>query len=337
MTTATLEGKEAAVRVSREVAPPQATDVELVEAFLNYLKFERHFSGHTAKCYAADLEQFMGYLRERQARISLRAVTPAIVAAYVTYLGTLKVRGRGKSQTYSKSTLARKFATLRSLYKFLVKREHVKASPLAQIRTPKQEKRIPKTIEPEQFALLVSTPDTTTILGARDRAMLEVLYSAGLRVSELVSLNFGHIDLTAQLIRVPGKGKKARVTPLSDAAVGAIQAYGRLRFGDTPLTQHAGEAAFLNKHGQRIDPRSVRRKLDKYLAAAGLDPTISPHTLRHTFAVQQLQEGVQLTAVQELLGHQAASTTACYVPLAGGPKGSSGQSPMASAVFADAT
>ena len=313
----------------------------LIDEFLNYLKFERHFSPHTAKCYSADLAQFCAFLSggvtgDRQAGAAvgtaqsvargavgsggvntavlaeasvqqkLRDVDTEKVKMFLGYLGTLN---------YSKSTIARKLATLRSFYKFCMRRGYVKTHPLATIKTPKQEKRLPKFLEIEQITKLLATPDDTTIPGARDRAMLEVLFSTGVRVSELVDLNFVDIDFTGGTIRVRGKGKKQRTAPIGPTAINAIRRYLELRRADARSARFDQEALFVNKHGQRLSTRSVRRKLDKYLAECGLDPSISPHTLRHSFATHMLNNGADLRSVQELLGHQSLSTTQVYTHL----------------------
>ncbi len=318
----------------------------LIDEFLNYLKFERHFSPHTAKCYSADLAQFCGYLGGEVGRAvstgqlggapsapmavtsgpvgqaglnapsaalaqptlqqKLKDVTTEQVRSFLSFLGT---------QNYSKSTIARKLATLRSFYKFCLRRSYVQVNPLLSIRTPKQEKRLPKILEMDQISRLLSTPDDTTLLGSRDRAMLEVLFSTGVRVSELVDLDFSALDFVGQSIRIRGKGKKQRTAPIGPTAISAIQKYLELRRSDARSATFDQEALFVNKHGQRLSTRSVRRKLDKYLAHCGLDPTISPHTLRHSFATHMLNNGADLRSVQELLGHQSISTTQIYTHL----------------------
>lgn len=315
----------------------------MIEEFLNYLKFERHFSPHTAKCYAADLAQFCAFLigntaaaaghqnfrggsrssnmsvggqpaanvgtavlAEPRLQQKLRDADAEQIKSFLTFLGT---------QSYSKSTVARKLATLRSFYKFCLRRGFVKTHPLTTIRTPKQEKRLPKFLEMEQISKLLSTPDDNTLLGARDRAMLEVLFSTGVRVSELVDMNFTDLDFEGQAVRVRGKGKKQRTAPIGQTALAAIQKYLQMRRTDSRSTNFDQSALFVNKHGQRLSTRSVRRKLDKYLAESGLDPSISPHTLRHSFATHMLNRGADLRSVQELLGHQSLSTTQVYTHL----------------------
>ncbi len=317
------------------------TETSLIDEFLNYLKFERHFSPHTAKCYSADLAQFCAFLSGNMAGASGRqnfaasgrtttgtgqegAATGAAVMVEVSVQQKLRDATSDRikeylallgTQSYSKSTVARKLATLRSFYKFCLRRSYVKVHPLATIRTPKQEKRLPKFLELSDINRLLSTPDINTLLGARDRAMLEVLFSTGVRVSELVDLNFADVNFEGGTIRVRGKGKKQRTAPIGPTAIASIRRYLELRRADVRSAGFDPEALFVNKHGQRLSTRSVRRKLDKYLAESGLDPSISPHTLRHSFATHMLNNGADLRSVQELLGHQSLSTTQVYTHL----------------------
>ena len=216
-------------------------------------------------------------------------------------------------QQYSKSTTARKLATLRSFYKFLVKRNHIASNPVTTIKTPKQDKKLPKFLEYEQVQRLLNTPPANSWLGARDRAIMEVLYSTGMRVSELVALNMDDVDFLSEVIHIRGKGKKERVSPIGSSALQAIQSY--IEFRNKRMANDSGfdsKVLFANKHGKRLSTRSVRRKMDKYLVQAGLDPSISPHTLRHSFATHMLNNGADLRSVQELLGHQSLSTTQIY-------------------------
>jgi tyrosine recombinase XerC len=279
----------------------------LIDSFIEYLRSERHFSSHTARCYAADLDQFCRYLRSSGADSDLDQrllrMTDDAIREFMSYL-------HGKN--YCRSTVARKLATLRSFYKFLLRRGKLDNNPVAGIRTPKQDKKLPKCLEIEEIERLMSNCDTTTLLGARDRAILETLYSTGIRVSELVALNIADVDLGSSVILVRGKGKKERVIPIGPGAVQAILHYLDLRRTMTNNPKHDAEALFINKHGQRLSTRSVRRKLDKYLLDAGLDLSVSPHTLRHSFATHMLRRGADLRSVQEMLGHQSLSTTQIY-------------------------
>jgi integrase/recombinase XerC len=309
----------------------------IIEQFLNYLKYEKRFSEHTAKCYGADLGQYGEFLVSRAGHdsaggdgLSLEshhgetatavAVRPdqkldqLLIAADVNeargYLAHLSAKG------YSKATIARKLATLRSFYKFLVKTNRCTSNPLEAVRTPKQEKKLPRFLEYEEVKRLLETPPVETWLGARDRAILETLYSTGIRVSELVGLNMDDIDFLGEVVHIRGKGKKERIAPISSSALQAIQHYMEFR---NKRAQNNGsfdtKVLFVNKHGQRLSTRSVRRKMDKYLKMAGLDPNISPHTLRHSFATHMLNNGADLRSVQELLGHQSLSTTQVYTHL----------------------
>ncbi len=319
------------------------TENALIEEFLNYLKFERHFSPHTAKCYAADLHQFCAYLNGDTAAAAGRQNFTLVPSKPATTTGGQPAPAAGtavlespglrdkligmttervkeflaflNTQSYSKSTTARKLATLRSFYKFCLRRGYIETHPLATIRTPKQEKRLPKCLTVDQINKLLSTPDDGALLGARDRAMLEVVYSTGIRVSELVDLNVQDVDFVGQAIRVRGKGKKQRVSPVGLTALNAVRKFLDLRQGDPRAATFDQNALFVNKHGQRLSTRSVRRKLDKYLAESGLDPSISPHTLRHSFATHMLENGADLRSVQEMLGHQSLSTTQIYTHL----------------------
>ena len=312
-------------------------DNVIIQDFLNYLNFEKRFSGHTAKCYGADLWQFADFLSSRSEAGThhpehdapdhqqdgaatalatktavnvdqmLLAVDVNAVRAYLAFLN---------EKQYSKATVARKLATLRSFYKFLVKRNKVASNPVAVVRTPKQDKKLPRFLEYDQVKRLLETPPADSWLGARDRAILETLYSTGIRVSELVALNMDDIDFLGEVLHIRGKGKKERITPIGASALQVIQHYMEFRNKRAQNnTNFDTRVLFVNKHGRRLSTRSVRRKMDKYLKMAGLDPAISPHTLRHSFATHMLNNGADLRSVQELLGHQSLSTTQIYTHL----------------------
>lgn len=309
-----------------KTAPVEKQFSPLVQQFLAYLKFEKHFSDYTVKSYGADLIQFGQYLAGEIGRpvgssssdapaekvsgeeVDKRqlAVEPLTIREFLAYL---------YGQNYTKSTTARKLATLRSFYKFLIRRGMLSVHPLSTIRTPKQEKRLPKCLDLEQVQKLLDAPGDADLLSARDKAMLEVLYSSGIRVSELVELEMADLDLQEGVLRVKGKGRKDRLTPIGSQAIKAVQRYFEMRAADPKLAAMTSGRVFLNKHGESLSTRSVRRKLDKYLVEAGLDPGISPHTLRHSFATHLLNNGADLRSVQELLGHQSLSTTQIYTHL----------------------
>jgi len=309
-----------------------------VQKFLDYLKYERRFSEHTAKCYGADLAQYGEFLvagvsdgrgldsepispagqqGDSATAVATQAHTKVdelllsadtdIVRTYLAFLN---------EKQYSKATIARKLATLRSFYKFLVKRNQLTSNPVVAVRTPKQEKKLPRFLDYEEVKKLLDTPPQDNWLGARDRAILETLYSTGIRVSELVALNMDDIDFLGEIVHVRGKGKKERITPIGSSALQVIQYYMEYRNKRAQNnTNFDSKVLFVNKHGRRLSTRSVRRKMDKYLKIAGLDPAISPHTLRHSFATHMLNNGADLRSVQELLGHQSLSTTQIYTHL----------------------
>jgi integrase/recombinase XerC len=310
-------------------------DSVIVQEFLSYLSYEKRFSEHTAKCYGADLQQFGDFVAERatggnegydggadngesgalalatERKVSIdRLLTGVDVNAVRAYLALLN------EKSYSKATIARKLATLRSFYKFLVKRGRISSNPVELVRTPKQDKKLPKFLEYEEVKRLLETPPTDNWLGARDRAILETLYSTGIRVSELVALNMDDVDFLGEVIHVRGKGKKERIAPIGASALQVIQHYMEFRNRRAQNNEKFdSRVLFVNKHGRRLSTRSVRRKMDKYIKMAGLDPAISPHTLRHSFATHMLNNGADLRSVQELLGHQSLTTTQVYTHL----------------------
>lgn len=307
----------------------------MIQDFISYLKFEKHFSDHTAKCYAADLEQFSAFLSSpgnmpnaggtdtganpwsgEESSVATQTQTAVDIDTLLKTADLNTIRrfmADLNNHAYCKSTTARKLATIRSFYKFLVKRNCIAGNPATTIRTPKQEKRLPKFLGLEDIQRLLNTPPANVWLGARDRAIMEVLYSTGVRVSELVGLNMDDVDFLGEVIHIRGKGKKERICPIGSSAMQSIQNY--IEFRNRRLANDSAfdsKVLFANKHGKRLSTRSVRRKMDKYLLIAGLDPAISPHTLRHSFATHMLNNGADLRSVQELLGHQSISTTQIY-------------------------
>jgi integrase/recombinase XerC len=327
------------------MALPQSQNlvrIALLDAFTSYLADERHFSPYTARCYGADLRQYTDFLcsvhkitlneqRESKAYEKYAATrspgsafpspakdaitdhicqgTTESVRVFLTHLG---------EQQYSAATMARKIATLRSFYKWADRRGVANGNPMTAIRTPRQPKRLPKAIPMEQVEKLLAAPGDGDVLSRRDRAMLETLYSTGIRVSELVGIAHDDVDFAGEALRIRGKGKKERIVPLGSHAIASVQRYLDMLRTDPRFTDAHNEPRaplFVNKHGGRLSSRSVRRKLDKYLKQAGLDPSISPHTLRHSFATHLLDNGADLRSVQELLGHQSLSTTQVYTHL----------------------
>lgn len=303
----------------------------LINEFLDYIQDTRNFSAHTIRSYAADLAQFCQYISAADNSDPLQLggsvisladlppldeIDPVVLESRLLGVEPVEVRaylGVLSENEYSRSTVARKLATLRSFYKYLVRSERLEASPVSVIRTPRQDRRLPKFLDITQIDNLLSAPDTNTLLGARDSAILETIYSAGLRISELVGLDIEDMNEAEGVLRIRGKGKKERLALLGSKAIDALRHYITKRtaaFG--PAVQGA---LFLNRDGTRISDRSIRRKLDKYMTMAGLPSHISPHTLRHTFATHMLNAGADLRCVQEMLGHENLSTTQIYTHL----------------------
>jgi len=291
----------------------------LLTKFLHSLQYEKSFSDHTLKSYRSDLDHFVVFLCRVHSLGDPAAPERPVDAVRLTEalkgIDVLTLRrylAELNEHQYSRATIARKLATLRSFYKHLVRIGELEDSPVRAIRTPKQERRLPKFLDPDEIERLLDAPKGADLLTLRDKAILETLYSTGMRVSEVCQLNLEDMDSLGEVVRVRGKGKKERLAPLGSYALAAIQRYLRARQSAPDAATFDRKPLFLNRHGRRLNQRSVRRKLAKYLAAAGLDPNVSPHTLRHSFATHMLNRGADLRAVQELLGHRSLSTTQIY-------------------------
>ena len=312
-------------------------NLPIVERFLSYLIDERAFSPYTSRCYGLDLRQFVEFLEgDLKMKVDMKAEqsaldaslakkpVPASISASILSCDVEKIRGflaKLAEQNYSPATMARKIATLRSFHKWLEKRGFTASNPMTLIRTPKQARRLPKAITVDEVERLLSAPDDNDLLGARDRAILETLYSTGIRVSEVVAINRGDLNESNECIVIKGKGRRERLVPLGAHALKSLRHYLDMLDAEMKaagLTSGTDAPLFVNKHGSRLSSRSVRRKVAKYLVKVGLDPDISPHTIRHSFATHLLNNGADLRAVQELLGHQSLSSTQVYTHLAQG-------------------
>ncbi|MGD2174263.1 MAG: tyrosine recombinase XerC [Candidatus Brocadiaceae bacterium] len=276
----------------------------LVDDFLHRLDVERNYSPNTLRAYGADLSEFEEFLRGRD-----EEPDEASVHDVRAYLATLRVRG------LSRSTIARRAAAVRSFYKFLTREGILETNPVATLRSPGRDEKLPIFLTVEEVERLLEQPDTSTWVGSRDLAMIETMYGAGLRVGELTALDYDDVDLSTGLLRVEGKGKKERIVPAGRCAVSAIRAY-LAEDGEDAPDERDPLALFVNSiDGGRLTTRSVRRRVRKYVLEAGLDPRITPHSLRHSFATHLLTNGADLRAVQELLGHENLSTTQVYTHL----------------------
>lgn len=282
---------------------------QCIDAFIMYLRVEKAASSHTVVNYQSDLGQFMEYLAQAL-QCQPENLTPGDVDHLCVrgYLADLHRRGMAKS------TVARKLAALRSLYRYLRREGLCDFNPLTSVGTPKLEKKLPGFLYYDEMIKLLETPRADTPLGLRDRAMWEVLYAAGLRASELVGLNIGDLELEMGYARVFGKGAKERIVPLGSHAILALRNYlqsGRPQLIRLPEQGSEGPL-FLNRWGKRLSARGMREALYKYVNQMAVNKRISPHMLRHTFATHLLERGADLRTVQELLGHVSMSTTQIY-------------------------
>jgi len=323
---------------------------EAVAKYLQYLRSVKNSSPHTISNYGKDLGQFLSYLSPPGAQPpALVDVKHPMIREFIAHL---------HDQGLQKSSIARKLAALRSFFKYCVREGHLKENPARLVPTPKLPKRIPSVLSAEEMSVFLnqlagsgpasagirypskkqallpagsavsertrradSSPDSESLLLRRDRALLELLYAAGLRVSELTGLNLAHIEQKERILRVRGKGNKERIVPYGSKAQEALEKYWPLR--DQLLLRSAGtrashraaphtEAVFLNYAGRRLTPRSVGRIVKKYVRLINVNWDLHPHSLRHAFATHLLADGADLRAIQELLGHQSLSTTQKY-------------------------
>jgi integrase/recombinase XerC len=273
-----------------------------VRSFLTYLTVERGASPHTLRNYDADLRQFLAFLRTTH---DGALPAPETVDSYAVRSFLAARAGLGDA----KSSIGRKLATVRSLFKYLGREGIIEQSPAATVVTPKKDQRLPRVLSADDAARLMDNPETAQPRSPRDQAILEVLYSAGVRVAELVGLNVEGVDLDAGTATVMGKGRKERVVLLGEKAVAALRAYlAKEGTAEGPL--------FRNNRGGRLTTRSVERIVTAQCRALPNFPTMTPHTLRHSFATHLLDGGADLRAIQEMLGHASLSTTQRYTHVA---------------------
>jgi integrase/recombinase XerC len=286
-------------------------DIPEIKEFVRYLKDERNYSGHTIRAYEGDLIQFFSRLKDNKGfPVSPADVTPSMIKDYLAFLYRLGD---------SKSSMARKLASLRSFFQFLLKRGKVSANPARVIATPRLPKRLPQYLTEEEAEELVEAPSSLSelearSLGVRDRALLELLYATGMRAEELVTLDLDDLDLKGRSVLVRGKGKKERIIPFGSAAFRALKPYISQR--RNLLDEGKDETAFfLSKSGRRLSPRDVARIIDRSIRRTSLKKRVSPHTIRHSFATHLLNRGADLRFIQEFLGHASLATTERYTHL----------------------
>jgi integrase/recombinase XerC len=275
-----------------------------IAQFLTYLRVERGVSPHTLKGYREDLVAVAGYFASEDGATP----EPASITAVELrgFLSALHEAG------YAKTSIARKLASLRSFYKYGQREGWAASNPARALRNPRKGRSLPHFLTTEEIGTLLSAPPADSEMGLRDRAMLETMYSAGLRVSELVGLSDGDVDMSQGVLRVRGKGRKERLSPLGSFAVRALNAWLRVRKVSPKEPQGREAPMFTNRFGTRLTTRSIGRMLEKYLRETGLDRRTSPHTLRHSFATHLLDRGADIRSVQELLGHKSLVTTQIY-------------------------
>jgi len=275
-----------------------------LDGFLRYLKIERNASELTLKSYAEDFNSFLDYLTDRvDGVVEPAELSIANLRGYLTYLHDCQ---------YARTTIARRLASLRSFLRYCAREGLVTHNPAKALRTPRVGRKLPHFLTTEQVALLLEAPPANEAPGLRDRAILETIYSGGLRVAELVAINIADWDRDADVIRVQGKGNKERFAPVGSYAAKALQRWLEVRVPAPDLPPAEAGAMFLNRFGRRLTTRSIARMLEKYIQDTGLNSLTSPHTLRHSFATHLLDGGADLRSVQELLGHKSLTTTQIY-------------------------
>ncbi len=269
-----------------------------IEKFVRYLEIEKNYSQHTIINYKLDLQGFNKFIA-------------GTALEKIDYLNLRKYLAVLKEKNFGNRTVGRRLSTLRSFFRFLCREGYIKTNPILMLSSPKLEKHLPSFMTEEEVYRLIESAFAKTpqdISGLRDRAIWEVFYSSGLRISELVGLNLADIDFISGILKIRGKGKKERIVPIGTTALTTVKKYLEKR-------EKQSEALFLNHRGKRISTRGVRFLLVKYLKASGIKPGVSAHTFRHSFATHLLNHGADLRTVQELLGHANLSSTQIYTHL----------------------
>lgn len=282
---------------------PEDNLTSYIQKFLKYLEIERNVSVHTLRAYERDLKDFSEYCHSKPEDINMIDIRGFISGEI----------NKGKAKT----TVSRKLATLRSFFGYLYQEGYVKINQAKLVSSPKTPMHLPNFLSVDDAFNLVQTPEGIGLLAVRDRAILELLYSSGLRVSEVAGLNIDEVNLREGLVKAKGKGKKERIVPVGSKALDALKSYliERKLYKKKKSIPDSDNALFLNRNGERLTDRQIRRIVVKYARAIGIDGQIGPHTLRHTFATHLLFGGADLRVIQELLGHSSLSTTQKYTHL----------------------
>lgn len=283
--------------------------------FIEHLKIIKNASEHTLRNYAIDLKSFRNYLLNENSPDKHAAATPIALAA-IDRKAIRNFLAHLHAAQKNRKTIVRKLSTLRTFFKYAFENKLIPANPAEMLDTPQIDKKIPSPLTYEQIKQLFELPDITSLLGLRDRTIMELFYSSGLRISELVALNRHDIDTRACLIKLKGKGKKERIVPVTQNAVHWLTTYlenaERYRDMDGHRAEADGEAVFLNKLGKRLSARSIDRHFEAYFKQSGLAGRATPHTIRHTIATHWLENGMDLKTIQTMLGHSCLTTTTIY-------------------------
>lgn len=272
--------------------------LEQIEAFGKYLAYERNESPHTVRNYRIDLQQFVKFLAVIKIK-SFNEINHLVLRQFLADLN---------QKNYQKSSIGRKVAALKSFFKYLQKKKYLEYNPARVLHAPKQDKKLPKFLEVDEMTQLLAAPGDRGFKPLRDRAILETLYSTGMRVAELTGLNLEDIDFLSGLVRVRGKGSKERVVPIGEKALSVLYQY----LDERAKIAKEAKALFVNFHGTRITDRSINRLIDFYIKKTSVTKKISAHVLRHTFATHLLNAGCDLRSIQEMLGHNSLETTQKY-------------------------
>lgn len=276
----------------------------ILKDFIYYLSVEKGLAVNTLESYQRDLKKYLQFLKQQEIK-DFNATSKKLI---LEYLGEQKEKG------LAASTLTRNLASIRSFYQYLLMEQIILENPAGELESPRAEKKLPTVLSLKDIELLLSQPQTKKNIGMRDKAMLELLYATGIRVSELVSLNLDNVNLKMGFLNCEGKGNKERMVPLGSVAIKCLYDYlqnGRLKL----LKQKDERALFLNQHGKRLTRQGFWKILKKYAQRTGINAEITPHTLRHSFATHLLENGADLRSVQEMLGHADISTTQIYTQI----------------------
>ncbi|RAS79306.1 site-specific tyrosine recombinase XerD [Priestia endophytica] len=274
-----------------------------IEDFIHYLVVERGLSPNTIESYKRDLVKYAEYLKKVETVSSFEEVTREHIIAFMRYM-----MENGKSS----KTIARHIASIRSFHQFLLREHIMDKDPSVHIETPQVERTLPKVLSPDEVEALLTAPDESTPFGRREKAMLELLYATGIRVTELMNLNVEDVHMTMGFVRCIGKGDKERIVPMGKMASEALQKYIEESRPKLLKRNQKEEALFLNHHGRRLTRQGFWKILKKLALSAQIEKELTPHTLRHSFATHLLENGADLRAVQEMLGHADISTTQIY-------------------------